>query len=329
VRCPWIILSSCFFPYEKEDFQENEEFSKRIVVILNGTVVCVLAAVFLVTAAVLVKGTWRRRRLAILSAISAAGVPWLAPADVPLLRGGLAVWTTWSLGRVIDLVSELHDRSFAARLWHIFGLIDTRQTTWASPAVDIKALGKTFAYAVLAIAGLMIAIDVAPSFDGTWYWYVRWLGGALFFYSLADAVEGGVRTLYRAAGIVVPRQHVLPIVSRSVQEFWGKRWNRAVGAWLRMHCFLPFARRQQIRTGLAAAFCASAVFHAYFTWVAVGGVMALAMVVFFLIQGVCVLLELWAGVARWNPLFAHLWTVVAVLGCSPLFIEPLLRILHV
>ncbi len=295
---------------------------------LSGTIVFVLAAMFLLTAAVLVKGPRWQRKCALLSAIAAAGVPWLAPADGPLLRGGAAVWTTWCLGRVIDLVSEVHDRSFGARLWHVFGLVDTRQATFTAPGVDTTALGKTIFYAILAAIGLIVAIDMAAGIDGTWSWIVRWFGGALFFYSLADAVEGGVRTLYRAAGVIVPRQHVLPIASRSVQEFWGKRWNRAVGGWLRTHCFLPFARRRQIRIGFVAAFCASAVFHAYFTWVAVGAGMALTMLVFFLIQGVFVLLELRAGVARWHPFFAHTWTVVAVLGCSPLFIEPFLQILH-
>jgi len=295
---------------------------------LSGTVVCVLAAVSLVTSAVLAKGPWWQRKLAVLSAIGAAGVPWLAPAEASLLRGALAVWTTWSLGRVIDLAAESHDRSFGARLWHVFGLVDTRQATWAPPTIDAKALGKTISYAVLATVGLMLTVDIAPGTDGNWYWFLRWFGGALFFYSLADAVEGGVRTLYRAAGVMVPRQHVLPIVSRSVQEFWGKRWNRAVGGWLRTHCFLPFARRGQVRTGFVAAFCGSAVFHAYFTLVAVGWAMAVTMTVFFLIQGVLVLCELRMGVARWQPVLAHAWTVVAVLGCSPLFIEPFLRILE-
>lgn len=105
------------------------------------------------------------------------------------------------------------------------------------------------------------------------------------------------------------------------------RWNRAVGGWLRTHCFLPFARRGQVQAGLLAAFGTSAIFHAYFTWVAVGSVMAMAMVLFFLLQGLCVLLELHIGVSRWQPFFAHAWTVVAVLGCSPLFIGPILQIL--
>jgi hypothetical protein len=79
---------------------------------------------------------------------------------------------------------------------------------------------------------------------------------------------------------------------------------------------------------VAAAFCASAASHAYFTLVAVGWAMALSMLVFFLIQGVFVLFEVRMGVAHWRPALARAWTVVAVLGCSPLFIEPILRILH-
>jgi hypothetical protein len=294
---------------------------------LSGTMVFVLAAMMLVTAAVLAKGPRWQRRWALLSALGAAGMPWLAPAEGPLLRGGLAVWTTWCLGRVIDLMSEERDRSFNARLWHVFGLVDTRHATFTTPGVDTTALGKTIFYALLATIGFIVAIDLAASIDGAWSWILRWFGGALFFYSLADAVEGGVRALYRMVGVSVPRQHVLPIAARSVQEFWGKRWNRAVGSWLRVHCFLPFARRGYMRTGLTAAFCASAIFHAYFTWVAVGGVLALVMLAFFLLQGVFVVLELWIGVARWQPVLAHTWTVVAVLGCSPLFIEPFLQIL--
>jgi hypothetical protein len=201
-----------------------------------------------------------------------------------------------------------------------------RHATFTPPALDSNALGKTLYYTALATIGLQIVSQVATASNGTWYWVLRWFGGALFFYSLADAVEGAVRTCYQAAGVTIPRQHLLPIASRSVQEFWGKRWNRAVGGWLRAHCFLPLARRGQVRIGLAAAFTVSAIFHAYFTWVAVGEVMALAMVAFFLLQGGFVLLELRMGVSHWQTLRAHAWTVSAVLGCSPLCVEPVFRL---
>lgn len=294
---------------------------------LSGTTAFFISFLLLVAAARLAHGGSLRRRLAVSAGIGAALTPWLIPADASVWRGGLAIWTTWCCGRVLDLTRDARDQSLGRRLWHVFALIDTRQTTWASPALDVQALEKALVYAVMATAGLAITIDVAPRATGGWYWFVRWAGGALFFYCLADATEGGVCVLYRAVGVVVPPQHLVPIASRSVQEFWGKRWNRAVGSWLRAHCFLPFARRGQVRTGLVAAFCASAVFHAYFTLVAVGWVMAVAMLVFFLIQGVFVLFELRVGVARWQHGLARVWTVVAVLGCSPLFVEPILRIL--
>ncbi|MGE0827346.1 MAG: MBOAT family protein [Candidatus Binatia bacterium] len=295
---------------------------------LNGFELFVIAGGFLIGAGVLAKGSRWRRKCALLSATAAILIPWFAPADVPLLRGGLAIWTTWCCGRVVDLTSDSQERSIGYRLWHVFALIDTRHTRWASPAIDWRALGKTVVYGGVAALGFVIATEGAARTAGSWYWGLRWTGGALFFYCLADAVEGAVRALYRASGVVVSQQHVVPIASRSVQEFWGKRWNRAVGAWLRAQCFLPFARSGRVRTGFLAAFAASAVFHAYFTWVAVGHVMALAMLSFFLIQGVIALLEFRLGVARWQPLWARVWTIVAVLGCSPLFIEPFLRIVH-
>jgi len=293
----------------------------------NGTSAFLLSLILLLAAAGLSSAQYRQRRFALIAGVGATVMPWLAPPDPPLLRGGLAVWTTWGCGRVVDLVSDSQRRSFWRCVWHVFGLVDTRHATSVPSAVDWQAVGKTLAYAAAAIVGLLIVVDTAPLLRGSLYWGARWFGGALFFYCLADAVDGGVRALYRVAGVAVSRQQVLPIASRSVQEFWGRRWNRAVGAWLRAHCFLPFAREGKIRTGLVAAFAASAVFHSYFTLVAVGRAMAGAMLIFFAVQGAVVLCELQMSVTRWRPALAHAWTVVAVLGCSPLFVEPILRIL--
>ena len=294
---------------------------------LTGTVAFMLAATLLIMSALLSNGQGWQRKVAVTSAISATGIPWLLPTDGPLLRGSLAVWTTWCLGRVVDLVVESRNRAWEERLWHVFGLVDTRQATFTAPVLDRSALGKIIFYAALALIGLLIVNEVATASAGVWYWGLRWFGGALFFYSLADAVEGAVRTLYRATGVTIPRQHVFPIASRSVQEFWGRRWNRAVGGWLRAHCFLPYARQGRTQVGLLAAFAASAVFHAYFTVVAVGWGLASAMLLFFLIQGGLVLCELKMGVTQWPPVFAHVWVIVGVLGCAPLFVEPILYIL--
>jgi hypothetical protein len=44
---------------------------------------------------------------------------------------------------------------------------------------------------------------------------------------------------------------------------------------------------------------------------------------FFLLQGVFILLERRLRVARWRPALAHVWTVALLVLSSPLFIEPL------
>lgn len=291
-----------------------------------------IAAVLLVAwvslAAILAAGSPARRKAALLTAAVATLVPWLASQDIPALRGLLALEAIWCLARVIDLVRDPYERSVWQRLWHVFGLLDTRQTRRASPALDLAAFGKTIAYAIPALAVLFTAVYITPLTDGAAYWALRWVGGVIFFYCLADVAEGLVRALYRAVGIIVPQLHWVPIASHSLQEFWGQRWNRVVSAWLYVHCFLPLARRGHASAGIMAAFLASSVLHAYFTLVAVGATMAAAMLAFFLIQGMLVLFEVNTEVSHWKPVLARAWTALAILGASPLFVEPLLRILH-
>src|SRR5436190_320061 len=76
-----------------------------------------------------------------------------------------------------------------------------------------------------------------------------------------------------------------PIAARSLREFWGERWNRVVGSWLRRTFFVPWARRRHIGVGLALAFTVSALLHGYMALAAVGLAAALPMTTFFLLQG--------------------------------------------
>src|SRR5262245_17093393 len=50
--------------------------------------------------------------------------------------------------------------------------------------------------------------------------------------------------------------HDRPFSSRSLSEFWGRRWNRWLSAWFRQVCFRPLRDRPLL--GVAAAFGASA-----------------------------------------------------------------------
>jgi hypothetical protein len=57
--------------------------------------------------------------------------------------------------------------------------------------------------------------------------------------------------------------------------------------------------------------------------------MTILMLGFFLLQGTLVLVESLLGATKWRPLAAHLWTVAWMAGTSPLFTEPLLRVMGV
>jgi len=86
-----------------------------------------------------------------------------------------------------------------------------------------------------------------------------------------------------------------------VQEFWGRRWNLTVSAWLAETFFRPLARRGKPLLGVFVAFFVSAMLHAYICEAAMGLGMAAMMLAYFGVQGAIVGIELLLGVARWGP----------------------------
>ena len=289
--------------------------------------IAALEAAVAVSAALLAAGGGRpRRALALALAAAALGVGLLAPADAPVLRAALALTGLLCFGRVIDLLRDGRPWTAAHRLWLVTAIVDTRRATRAPAALDPRLAGAALGYTALAAAGFWLALTEAERHDGSARLALRWAGGAVFAYAAIDAASAALVALYRALGIVVPAFHRAPILSRSVQEFWGERWNLAVGEWLNRHCFLPLARRRRPLLGVALAFLTSAAIHFWFVFVPLGAALAGVISAFFLLQAALVVLERVIQVRRWPPVLAHAWTVFAVLGPSPLFVEPILRI---
>jgi hypothetical protein len=154
----------------------------------------------------------------------------------------------------------------------------------------------------------------------------RWATGALFAYAAVELVVSAVIVLYGLLGIDPRPLHDDPIRSKTLTEFWGRRWNRAVHGFLKQNVFLPVARRGYTGLGLALTFVVSAFIHFAFMLPAVGLAWASVMGAFFLLQ----LPFLWAeralGVTRWPVPLARLWTLSLLLASSPLFVEPMLQI---
>lgn len=262
-------------------------------------------------------------RLALASVLAAGClvVPFFVPTSALALRALLALASLFSVLRTIDFARDPRAHAAPLRMFAYVAPLDVFAIRRANPRFDAPGLGAASLYAALAAAGgAMIAH--APA--GALHWPVAAVGGAIGLYAAMDAASALDRALLRAVGLESPPVQALPILSRSIGEFWGRRWNGAVGGWLRKHCFLPLARRRHASLGVLAAFVVSGAIHFWPVLVTAGLWPACAIWLFFLVQGALVALEGSLGVSRWAPLPARIWTVTAILGTTPLFTIPVL-----
>lgn len=262
------------------------------------------------------------RRLGVLLGVLSMVPAWFV--GHPLLGGLCALIPfTWTM-RLVDLV---HDRGWPAwrRVLHVLSVVDSRRLRRAPPRLEAVALGQGLAWIALAGACVWALLD-DPARP------VRWGAGLVLVYATVSALYRLLLVSYRTLGFVTPPLHVTPVLSRSIQEFWGARWARPISDWLGDTFFRPYARRRRPLTGVILAFIVSAAFHAYAVWVALGVVdglpMAGWMTLYFVLQGALMALERAAGVRRWPRWAGHAWTVAWMVLVSPLFVEPILRVLQ-
>jgi D-alanyl-lipoteichoic acid acyltransferase DltB (MBOAT superfamily) len=175
--------------------------------------------------------------------------------------------------------------------------------------------------AFLALAHLSLATDTVRKI-------ARLMCGVALLYALMGALSDITQFAHRLLGIDVPTNQEAPILARSAQEFWGQRWNRYVSAWLSHFVFRPLARLHHPVLGLAAAFVVSAAIHAYLAAAPLGARAGVSMSLFFLVQGLVVLVERRLRLSTWPDSVARGWTIFVVLGPSPLGIDPFLRIFN-
>lgn len=252
--------------------------------------------------------------------------------DAPLLRAAVALYLLWSCFKVIDLVRARPARSAGFRLLQALVIYDLNRDsvleTGARPALKLGLIATSAGAAAAATAMLHLALFWAPRLDAPFADGLRHLAGMAFAYLGIEAMLRMFEFVYRAAGLGPPVLHDHPILSRSLAEFWGRRWNRVVGGWLFATCYRPLAIRGRRVLGVLAAFVASAALHFYFTWAAVGVRWAACMALFFLLQAPLLLLERRWNQQGWPDPWRRVWTVSLLLVTSPLFIEPLLAIMR-
>jgi hypothetical protein len=229
--------------------------------------------------------------------------------------------------RLLDLVLARHEISARSRVWRVAALVDTTRLKYGAPALDASALVRALGFGALAAVSAWISLDLAASIAGPLRQLVRWGGGVVFAYALVDGAYAAITLLFRAMGVIVYELHRAPILARTLREFWGERWARTVSLLLFARTFKPLARRGMPRLGLLASFAASALLHALVILPALGWEAAALWGSYFLAQGALVLVELALGVARWPRALAHAWVATVMLATSPIFVEPLLRLM--
>jgi alginate O-acetyltransferase complex protein AlgI len=95
---------------------------------------------------------------------------------------------------------------------------------------------------------------------------------------------------WRRAGVRARPLMNKPLVSESLGEFWGRRWNTAFRDLTHRFLFRPLTRRIGVRAGLAGGFVFSGLVHdLVISWPAAGGYGGPTL--FFAIQGVGMLIE--------------------------------------
>lgn len=266
-------------------------------------------------------GACTGRRLGVLLGAASMASAWFL--EHPLLRAlGALVAFTWTM-RLVDLLRAEPWPPWR-RVLHVLSVVDSRRLTRAPPRLERLGLAQALAWILVAGAavGALLAVPVQ---------LVRWGAGLVLVYAVVSALYLLLFVGYRGLGFVTPPLHVNPVLSRSIQEFWGARWARPISDWLGETFFRPYARRRRALTGVVLAFAVSAAFHAYVVWAALGLVdglpMAGWMCVYFLAQGALMTLERAVKTRSWPRWAGHAWTVAWMVLVSPIFVEPALRVL--
>jgi hypothetical protein len=268
----------------------------------------------------------RSPRVAVALSVAQLGLP--AVTDAPPwvrfalgLCAALAFFRTWDLSR--DALAGPR-----SRLHHLTAVFDTRLAQPVPPAARPRLLLDALPWLLATIGatvGGLATMDEPHPGAGTWA--LRWLCAAVVAVSTVEVISRALRFGWVLLGVEPPLLHDSPLLSTSVREFWGQRWNRVVGHWLRGNVYQPVRRTRGPLTAEVATFAASALLHWYLVVVSLDLRMAGLMGAFFLAQAGLMSAERFMGVSRWARPAARVWTVSSILALSPLFLEPMVQLI--
>ena len=294
---------------------------------VTGAVVLWIAAW---TGVALLARTSTGARVAPAVALLALPAPWIMPSSQPVFRVVLAVAAVFLFISAVDFGAGRRPATLRGRLAYpvaLFGLIDTMSAVPVRPHVAWGAIGRfalAIVVAMLALSGWS-AVAGAPAIARI---SVRLLAAAAVIAMLAEVNSAIVQLAAGGFGVAFAPVHSEPFRSRSVTEFWSRRWNHVGARWLRQRVFLRL-RTRGVVLAVFALFAVSAAIHVYLI-ASVASLASSAMCAAFFLAQPCVLFaERRLAVARWSPLPARLWTMTVFVALLPLVLLPVLAIMQV
>ena len=246
---------------------------------------------------------------------------WAAGPFVPrtfFLWGQVVVlMASWKVAALLTLTSADRGRMtwwryLAFAVWP--GMQPRRFLRGATPPPGApQPTAKDFAFNLMtAIAGLWLVPRLLPSdapVAARPAIAIVGLGALTLFVRLdLDTV------IFRRLGFAVEKPFDDPFASRTLGEFWGRRWNRIVSGLLREAIHRPVARAVGPRAAVLAAFLYSGFYHETISVIAGAGYGRPTL--YFLIQFVGVAAESTRPVRsflRRSPAFSRLWTAAVIL----------------
>jgi len=159
-------------------------------------------------------------------------------------------------------------------------------------------------------------------------WWLQSYLAIVPFWLLLEAIDGLCRLLWLPFGLLVPSINRCPWRAATLADFWGNRWNRLFGDWLRRMVFMPIRRRRQ--TAAFVTFLVSGLLHELLVSVPLALVYGEHiwgwMTAYFLLQYLAMALD---RQSRLPPLGRRLLLWASVLLPAPLVLNPgTLRIFH-
>jgi len=291
--------------------------------------VTLLAGVTILVMEMIVVATLSARRNGARLGVLVAGLLLPVAAFVsatPIQRGLLTFAFVVCFVQAVQLSLNPFPGGFGARLASVFlfiAFIETRAASKVQRRFDARSAVKILL--ATAIATISVVIWCSTSSLPLWLRFaVRLPAGAVLIFAAVEITDAFMRLLTGLAGVTLPPLHDAPYRSRSLSEFWGRRWNIGAATALRALFFAPLAHRSPA-LALFTTFAASAVLHAYIAAVALGVRPALMWAAFFLVQPLMIVIERQWRVQHWPRSLGRTWTALTLALTSPLLVVPFLN----